>query len=670
MAARVMKGGRVTGEAATRLYRSIMKPLYWDAGRGVPVLRGDRCEGRCIRLLVTQPGDVRPGFERDVAVVREAVERSLGGEAAKLLVPRRDRDLILLNRVQAIDAADEVIVGGLTIGVRMYDLLTRTWVFKPDHAGAVLLWEAGAGPRGAARSRLKPGTVLGPGDVKVLEEPPGPGYYMVLGDGRRVGVGKLLEGGRVRVVRVVERVPRWLLEDWEPWGATLREAVEANVDVLEELEREAVSWLRSVLDRGTPMVALSGGKDSTAAAAVAAEAGVREAYFFDTGIEFPETIETAGRVADALGLELHEISAGDVFWRAVEVYGPPARDYRWCCKVVKFGPLERGLRALLAGKPLLAVTGQRAFESTQRALAGRLSRSATTGRHGDLVAAPIQHWTSLEVHLYIEWRRLPLNPLYRMGYERVGCYLCPASRLAEIDAVRGTHPRLWRRWEAVLHRFAREARLPREWVEYGFWRWRFSYPAEIEALARKLGLDPREMLRRSMLRYATLSIEPGPEGPTLTLHPRTPTTRLNLDEYHKLLKTTGVHNRSTRNPTHIEIRDEKLGVKARVYSDAHVEITGAPRDPEKLGAFARRVLAPLYMLTSCGGCAVCVSACPTGAMIAPHTIDPQKCTSCMTCIGVCPAAGKLATHATRLVEEAAGRHTRRSGKSRGRRRER
>ncbi|AEM39128.1 phosphoadenosine phosphosulfate reductase [Pyrolobus fumarii 1A] len=640
---------RVTGEAATRLFRSIMRVVWWSEELGVPVFDKGGCRGVCWKLRLTQPGDLRPAFERDVEVTREAIEYSLGGEAAKRLLP--GGSLVLLNRVQAIDAADEVIVGGRTIGTRMFDLYRRRWVFKPDYFGAVLLYREGLGPRARSRVPLRPGSVIERSDLRVYEEPREPGLFLVLSDGRRFGVGKLLETGAVRVQKVFDAPPRRALESWEASRATLDDIIEANVEHLEALEEEAVGWLRSVLDRGEPMVALSGGKDSTVAAAIAVEAGVSRGYFFDTGIEFPETVETAERVADALGLELLEISAGDTFWRALEIYGPPARDYRWCCKVVKFGPLERGLRPHVRGS-LLTITGQRAFESTARAQAGRLAPSATTGRHGDLVAAPIQHWTSLEVHMYIQWKRLPLNPLYTMGYERVGCYLCPASRLAEIEAVRDTHARLWRRWESALHRFAKRASLPREWVEYGFWRWRFAYPAEIEALAKRLGLNPRELLRRSMLLYATLSIEPTPDGRVArVLHPRTRLDRIDLDAYERLLSATRLRDRASREGDHVRITDEELGVEARVYSDARVEIIGEPRDANKFGAFARRVLAPLYMIGACGGCAVCVSSCPTGAMIAPHTVDTNKCRSCSICVNVCPAGGKLATHAVRLLEE-------------------
>ncbi len=641
---------RVTGEAATRLYRSIMKDVYWCWDEGVPVLDRGLCRGRVTRLRLTQPGDLRPAFERDYSVTRDAIEYSLGRGAAERFLP--PGALMLLNRVQAIDAADEVVVGGLTLGVRMFDLLRRRWVFKPDYAGAVLVYEEGLGPRAWSRVPLKPGDVLERNDLRFFEEPGEPGLFLALHDGRRYGVGKLLDSGAVRVQKVFES--RWRLGSWEPSRAGIDDVVKTNEEHLEHLEKEAVGWLRGVLDRGEPMVALSGGKDSTVAAAIAVEAGVSRGYFFDTGIEFPETIETARRVADALSLELHEISAGDAFWRALDVFGPPARDYRWCCKVVKFGPLERGLRRLVKGR-LLTITGQRAFESTARAQAGRLAPSATTGRHGDLVAAPIQYWNSLEVHLYIRWRRLPLNPLYEMGYERVGCYLCPASRLAEIEAVKSTHPRLWRRWESWLHRFARRAGLPREWIDYGLWRWRFSYPAEIEALVKKLGLNPRDLIRRSMLLYATLSIEPGVDGVVRVVQPRTRLDHVDLEEYYKLVSVTGLRDRARLEAGYVEIRDNKLGVKARVYPDGRVEVESEPRDASRFGAFARRVLAPLYMIGACGGCAVCVSACPTGAMEAPHRVNPEKCTSCMTCVHVCPAGSKLATHAVRLLEESVGR---------------
>jgi len=40
-------------------------------------------------------------------------------------------------------------------------------------------------------------------------------------------------------------------------------------------------------------------------------------------------------------------------------------------------------------------------------------------------ARPVLYWSSLEVFLYIFAQNLPLNPMYRYGYSRVGCVVCP-----------------------------------------------------------------------------------------------------------------------------------------------------------------------------------------------------------------------------------------------------
>ncbi len=643
-------GGRVTGLEATRLFRSIMPDLRWCPQCGVPVIghaRCPRCGSGTVRVRVAPPGDVRPAFPRDVEIVREAVRLYVGRRAADKLVP--PGSLVLLNKVQATDAADDDLVGGRTVGVRLFDIYRRRWVFKPDYAGAVMIVEEKLGYYAVSRRPLKPGAILERGDLLEHDLPPEPGLYVAVSDGRGVyGVAKTLETGALRVQKTwrhagdVELYAR--PADW----SRLLEVFEER---LERLERDAVSFLEKVKGMGTAMVALSGGKDSTVAAALAVKAGIRRGYFFDTGIEFPETVETAKRVAEALGIELAEISAGDTFWRALPRYGPPGRDYRWCCKIVKFAPLVRGLKPLVSGR-LVTVTGQRGFESTQRAQAGRLAPSATTGGRRDLLAAPIQEWTSLDVYLYIMREGLPLNPVYTMGYERVGCYLCPTSRLAEIENARRVHPDLWGRWEDYLYRFARQHGLPREWVVYGFWRWRFSYPAEMVHLARKLGLNPSEMLDRLFAGYATHSVEFGRERcHVLFLHG----VRLrNLEALRRLLRTTGLDGRARVEGESLTVTDERLGVTVRFHVSGRVEVCGdVPRQRVKqLLGLLRRLLAPVYMMGACSGCGVCVTSCPFGAMRAPHTVDPASCRSCSLCTYVCPSGGKLSEHALKVAERA------------------
>ncbi len=208
---------------------------------------------------------------------------------------------------------------------------------------------------------------------------------------------------------------------------------------------------------------MSGGKDSGLVTYIAGKAGVADAVFIDTGLELLETIETAIKTAEKAGLRLTILRAHDKFWRALGIYGSPARDYRWCCKVVKLSLLGKYYREKYGR--VLAIVGQRRYESPQRALADRLSHSGTIG--DGYVAAPIHEWISLEVFLYSTLEKIPINPLYMKGYDRIGCYPCPTSRMAELELIQKTYPEYMIKWIKYLENYAETHSLPREWVELG-----------------------------------------------------------------------------------------------------------------------------------------------------------------------------------------------------------
>ncbi len=46
-------------------------------------------------------------------------------------------------------------------------------------------------------------------------------------------------------------------------------------------------------------------------------------------------------------------------------------------------------------------------------------------KNEDMVVSPIYRWTESDVWAYIRENNLPYNPLYDMGYARVGCIGCP-----------------------------------------------------------------------------------------------------------------------------------------------------------------------------------------------------------------------------------------------------
>ncbi|WFO74817.1 phosphoadenosine phosphosulfate reductase family protein [Desulfurococcaceae archaeon MEX13E-LK6-19] len=628
-------GRRLKGLEATRLFRSIVPLVYWSRDLGVPVFSYDRRRyGELFRIKLVPPGDIRPAFEKDVEVTRRAVEESYGRELADRVFGKQP--LVLLNKVQSIDASDEVIVSGYSIGIREYDIYSRKWVFKPMYYGVKLIADEELAPFIVATKTIHEDDVLSQGDYR--GKPPSDLKWIPIASRNQdvYGLGKNMRDGRIRVAKV------WRLSRdfyFEPERKTLRDLVEANSEHLDALERDAIEFLKTIDKYGTPLINISGGKDSTSAAYTAVLAGYNKAVFLDTGIEFPETIETVEKVVEKLGLDLIRIEAGDTFWRALSVYGPPARDYRWCCKVIKLSFVARVLKKKF--DRIVSIVGQRRYESTSRALAGRLAPSGSTAF--DYIAAPIQNWTSLEVFMYIEYRGLPLNPLYKMGYERIGCYLCPTSRLAEIDAVRETHRSLWDRWYRYLSRYARETRLPRPWVDYGLWRWRFGYPSEIIFLVKKLGLKARDIIETSVSHYASLAIEVSTENKLCKIIHLHNIRGVDLDKYVKYLKITGL--KGTRKDNYVEV---SIGEhKARVYNDGRIEV--CTRNPKVVKSIIKKVAPMIFMISLCYGCGLCQITCPRRA-IKPGEIEPDKCDSCRKCIHVCPSASSFTKNLLKLIE--------------------
>ncbi len=92
-----------------------------------------------------------------------------------------------------------------------------------------------------------------------------------------------------RSLRVKEVMPVIPVKPADPeWT----EAVGKNTYHLKNLERNAVRSIKQhMYDCPVANVSFSGGKDSTAVLLLARKAGVNDAFFLDTGIEFPETIE-------------------------------------------------------------------------------------------------------------------------------------------------------------------------------------------------------------------------------------------------------------------------------------------------------------------------------------------------------------------------------------------
>lgn len=107
----------------------------------------------------------------------------------------------------------------------------------------------------------------------------------------------------------------------------------------------------------------------------------------------------------------------------------PSTKARFCTTELKLIP-SMGFMNTLQGN-ILSVSGVRADESKERAELSEFG-DALESFHGYTTWRPLIDWTIEDVFLIHKRYKFPLNPLYGMGFTRVGCMPCIMSRKKEV----------------------------------------------------------------------------------------------------------------------------------------------------------------------------------------------------------------------------------------------
>ncbi|MCD6275392.1 MAG: phosphoadenosine phosphosulfate reductase family protein [Thermoplasmata archaeon] len=397
-------------------------------------LRDKRCEicgSYPLSLRFHELGDIRPASHYEMDILLS-------------LIPFREvknylrRRIVLLAKQPGLDYRKDIFVDGFKFGVLEYIKDGRwRWRFVPTGKGVALIHHLTSHVDFEMRAK---GHMKG----KKIDRKIDKDWEIVkLGNCVAIAV-KERKGVKIKDVycrKIMERK-----------RSTLKDAVRGNTKFLERIEREAVEM---IIKSKARYVAFSGGKDSEVALYLSYLAGVKKAVFLNTGMEFPETVRFVYNFVDFLDMELIELSPQKSFWDLVEEMGIPTKDRRWCTKYLKLEQLKK-----LQG---VIVDGLRKYESLRRL------HSPSTRKIGNLrTIYPIFNWLSLDVWLYIHSKGLPYNPLYDMGFERLGCYMCPAMLNAEFHRVKVTHPELFKRW----YEYLRKIGYTHEEIMDGNWRWK------------------------------------------------------------------------------------------------------------------------------------------------------------------------------------------------------
>lgn len=238
----------------------------------------------------------------------------------------------------------------------------------------------------------------------------------------------------------------------------MKEKIEKYLDVLQTAAKISKDFYEKPL-----ILAYSGGKDSDVMLDLAIRAGIAfEVLYSTTTVDAPQTMQHISKVfkrLHAMGIKAERTKPTYKgkpvnMFSLIEQKGiPPTRIIRYCCSVFKEMSTPHRITAV----------GVRAAESRKRQgrsdfLNGRGKAAkhfslshvqevfqdakerdpvwdctivANARKQKELLVQPIYDWTNTEVWNYIRENHIEYNPLYDMGYSRVGCILCPMARKAE-----------------------------------------------------------------------------------------------------------------------------------------------------------------------------------------------------------------------------------------------
>lgn len=185
-------------------------------------------------------------------------------------------------------------------------------------------------------------------------------------------------------------------------------------------------------------LAFSGGKDSIVLYNLAVSSGTKfDAHYNVSPIDPPEIYSFIKECYPEVNWDINAKG----FWRRFMTEGPPMRNMRWCCKLIK----EAG------GTGRLKATGIRWAESIRRKT--RRMFEACYTDPGTFFLHPIIDWSDAEVWEYIKRNNLNYCSLYDEGLQRLGCVLCPFEPPWVTQKSLQRFPRIVANWRRAFDRY-------------------------------------------------------------------------------------------------------------------------------------------------------------------------------------------------------------------------
>lgn len=416
------------------------------------------------------------------------------------------------------------------------------------------------------------------------------------------------------------------------FNETIEKFVQANLIRLSSIKDEAARFIQSAVKKYTEediVLSFSGGKDSTVTADIVTKAlgNPNLVHIFgDTTLEFPMTLSYAKRYRENHPDAIFKVARNNEqnFMEVASDIGPPARMMRWCCFMFKTGPITRILNRLYRNKKMLTFYGIRKVESVSRSKYRRLEDTSSHMKiQKQAVASPIFFWKDLDIWLYLLGEKVDFNDAYRLGYDRVGCWLCPNNNLRAQFFSQIYMPEKAQQWRDFLIGFAKKIGKPdaEEYVDSGKWKARqggnglrsaedvkikfTNCTAEEHAKIYKLVHPFTEDFLNMLVPFGILAPELGRKliHETIILDARTKVPLLSIQPFSQAGYEYAVKIRTMNVESHDDLQT-KVAYQVRKYN-------------------------------ACRKCLKCESVCQAGAISVRsdgYYINPERCVHCMRCV--------------------------------------
>ncbi|MGM0471922.1 MAG: phosphoadenosine phosphosulfate reductase family protein [Bacillota bacterium] len=406
--------------------------------------------------------------------------------------------------------------------------------------------------------------------------------------------------------------------------------IKHNQTWLNYIVDEAEDYINKVTEKYStknylPIISFSGGKDSTVISNLVRETLEEQRIihiFGDTTIEFSYTYEYLEEFKTENNLvPFFEEDTDENFMDLCEVFGPPSRLERWCCSIFKTSPIGRVISNFPSDKKALTFMGIRKYESNDRSDYNRTKKKSKISRQ--ISSFPILNWKNHDVWLYILSKDILFNKAYRLGYRRVGCWLCPNNSNWSEFLTRFYMPEKYNKWRSFLLDFAQKAGKEdyKVYVDEGYWKARRGNKG-VDTELKEVQSGDCKMLEEAKNYILDKEVD---------------------RDFKELMKPFGSIDESI-DGDEFKWKIEWDIIKKNKNEKAEIEVRGMfgteiikviPKNVKNIKTFYMRFECQIRKYENCIYCSACDNTCPQSAISTlnnKYKIDETKCIHCKKCI--------------------------------------